>query len=52
MVQDSREPKISETDVPTFIDQNVLGLQISVNDALRVQIAQSEGNLSRIELDS
>ena len=33
-----RKAKVSNADVPTVVNQNVLGLQISMHNAVRVQI--------------
>lgn len=44
--------KVSETDVAICIHQYILGLQISVDNALLVEIAKSEDDLSSNELDS
>ena len=44
--------EVSKTDVAIFVHQDVLWLQVSVDDILRVQMTQSHGHLNGVETGS
>lgn len=43
------QPKIGDLDVPVVVDQQILGLQVSVHDFLLVQIQQPVQNLDEVK---
>jgi hypothetical protein len=50
LTQHLGEAEVSELDVAILVDEDVLGLQVSVDDAAAVQVAQSQGHLGSVEL--
>jgi len=44
------EPEISKPDMPLVVNQNILGLQIPIHNALLVQVLKRKHNLRGIEL--
>lgn len=43
------EAEVRQFQIPGFIDQNILGFQISVNDVLRVQVLEHQAHLCGVE---
>lgn len=46
------EPEISQTDVAIFVHKNIFRFKVSVDDALLMQVTDSNSNLSTIKLGS
>lgn len=49
-LQNLRHSKISEAGVTLIIHQHVLELEVAVHDALRVEVAEAQGDLHHVEL--
>ena len=43
-------PKVCQLDVPIFVEQDVLGLEVTVYDSRLVQITEGDSDLRRVEL--
>ena len=48
-LEDLSQTEVREADVPIFVHQDVLRLQVTVDDVLRVEMAQCHGDLDRVE---
>jgi hypothetical protein len=44
------ETKVGNLEVTMAVEQQVLGLQVAVDDVVRVQVVEGEGDLSGVEL--